>query len=61
MHIYILNKGIEMFKEEHPDINEDNFEVLFEITLAKITKEGVLVERDFLYRADILCQLGYNV
>lgn len=61
VHIDMLNKGIEMFKKDHPEIYEDNLEVLFEITLDNLTQEGRLDERDFLYRADILCQLGYNV
>ncbi|QAR29909.1 TonB-dependent receptor [Ornithobacterium rhinotracheale] len=61
VHIDMLNKGIEMFKNENPDICPENLEVLFEITLANLTQEGELDERDFLYRADILCQLGYNV
>lgn len=58
----MLDKGLDMFKKDQPQIHEDNLEVLFEITLENLFKKGgELDERDFLQRVDILGSMGYNV
>lgn len=61
VNIDMLNKGLAMFKKDHPTINKDNLEVLFEITFTNLIHGGELDERDFLSRADVLCQMGYKV
>lgn len=61
VNIDMLNSGLEMFKQDNPEINESNLRVLFEITLTNLKQEGEIDERDFLNRADILCKLGYYV
>lgn len=61
VNIDMLNSGLEMFKTDNPEVNEENLKVLFELTLSNLTQEGEIDERDFLDRADILCHLGYNV
>jgi predicted Zn-dependent protease with MMP-like domain len=55
-----LESSLEMFKD-HPDVKEDNTEILFEITLSNLSTDGEIDERDFLDRADIIGSLGYNV
>lgn len=55
--------GLEIFKQEE-NVRSDNTEILFEITLSNLIAsgfEGELNERDFLDRADIIGNLGYNV
>ena len=55
--------GLEIFKQEE-NVRPDNTEILFEITLSNLIAsgfEGELNERDFLDRADIIGNLGYNV
>ena len=61
VNIDMLHSGLDMFKTDNPEINEENLQVLFEITLTNLRQEGEIDERDFLNRADILCQLGYYV
>lgn len=55
--------GLDIFKQED-NVRTDNTEILFEITLSNLIAssiEGELDERDFLDRADIIGNLGYNV
>ena len=55
--------GLDIFKQEDNE-RTDNTEILFEITLSNLIAssiEGELDERDFLDRADIIGNLGYNV
>lgn len=61
VNVDMLNSGLDMFQNDHPEINDKNLQVLFEITLSNLRQEGKIDERDFLNRADILCHLGYNV
>lgn len=61
VNIDMLHSGLDMFKADNTEINEENLQVLFEITLTNLRQEGEIDERDFLNRADILCQLGYYV
>ena len=60
VNIDMLEKGIEEFKK-NPKVEEDNVQLLFEITLSNLSADGQVNERDFLDRVDILCSLGYTV
>ncbi|HEY3403709.1 MAG TPA: TonB-dependent receptor, partial [Ohtaekwangia sp.] len=48
------------FKHE-PDVDRSKIVLLSELTLNDLSPDGKIDERDFLYRADILCSLGQNV
>lgn len=56
----MLTEGLKRFKE-NKKVDENNIQLLFEITLSNLMSDGELDERDFLDRADILCSLGYTV
>lgn len=57
----ILEEGLECFKKNQ-DVNPDNLEVLFEITLNNFKETtGEIDEQDFLDRVDIIGKMGYNV
>lgn len=48
------------FKNE-PDVDKSKMLVLTELTLNDLSAEGAIDEKDFLYRADIICSLGQTV
>jgi hypothetical protein len=48
------------FKRE-TDVDRSNIVVLTELTLNDLSADGAIDEKDFLYRADIICSLGQNV
>jgi hypothetical protein len=48
------------FKRE-PDVEKSNIVVLTELTLNDLSADGTIDEKDFLYRADIICSLGQHV
>jgi hypothetical protein len=48
------------FKKE-PDVERPRIVVLTELTLNDLSSNGVIDEKDFLYRADIICSLGQTV
>ena len=48
------------FKKE-PDVDKDKIVVLTELTLADLSEEGHIDEKDFLNRVDIICSLGQHV
>ena len=48
------------FKRE-PDVDKSKMVVLTELTLNDLSLEGSVDEKDFLYRADIICSLGQTV
>ncbi len=48
------------FKND-PDVDKDKMLVLTELTLNDLSTEGAIDEKDFLYRADIICSLGQTV
>jgi len=50
----------QMFLSENK-VDKDNTKIIFEITLANLSSEGKIDERDFLDRAELLCSLGQNV
>ncbi len=50
----------ELFLNENK-VQKENTKIIFEITLANLSTEGRIDERDFLDRAELLCSLGQNV
>ena len=60
VNIDMLDEGLKKFKD-NKKVDEENIQLLFEITLSNLMSDGQLDERDFLDRADILCSLGYTV
>ena len=50
----------ELFLNESKVVKK-NTKIIFEITLANLSSEGKIDERDFLERAELLCSLGQNV
>ncbi len=48
------------FRRE-PDVDRSNIVVLTELTLNDLSPDGNIDEKDFLYRADIICSLGQTV
>ena len=60
VNIDMLTNGLEKFKK-NKKVDENNIQILIEITLSNLKSEGEVNERDFLDRADILCSLGYTV
>ncbi|MBS1557643.1 MAG: TonB-dependent receptor [Bacteroidetes bacterium] len=48
------------FKNE-PDVDKNKLITITELTLNDLSSEGSIDEKDFLYRADIICSLGQNV
>ena len=60
VNIDMLEQGLKEFKA-NPRVDENNIQILFEITLSNLKADGEIDERDFLDRADILCSLGYTV
>lgn len=55
----MMKCGLEHFKKEVP--NDDDLVVLSEITLNNLSGDGNFENKDFLDRADILCNLGHTV
>lgn len=60
VNIDMFVKGLEMFRNDW-HCNDEDTEVLFEITIANLRAAGDIDERDFLDRVDVLAKLGYNV
>ncbi len=60
VNIDMIMKGFKIFEKEYR-VDQDNIQVLFEITLNNLRAEGDIDEQDFLDRADILCSLGQTV
>jgi hypothetical protein len=60
VNIDMIMKGFQIFEQEGR-VEQDNIQVLFEITLNNLKSEGDIDEKDFLDRADILCSLGQTV
>jgi len=48
------------FKRE-PDVDRDKLVAITELTLNDLSADGSIDEKDFLYRADIICSLGQTV
>jgi hypothetical protein len=60
VNVDMFEHGLKMFKKD-ADCNDDETEVLFEITISNLRTHGDIDERDFLDRVDVLAQLGYTV
>jgi len=60
VNIDMIKNGLNEFIKEEK-VNEDNLQVLFEITLNNLKEEGDINEKDFLDRVDILCSIGQTV
>lgn len=61
VNIDMIKNGYDAFVKENR-VEKKNLQVLFEITLNNLKEEtGDIDEKDFLDRADILCQLGQTV
>tara|TARA_B100001029_G_C15040359_1_gene443171 strand:- start:300 stop:1727 length:1428 start_codon:yes stop_codon:yes gene_type:complete len=60
VNIDMLENGLKKFSNDKK-INQEDIQVLFEITLSNLKAEGDVNEQDFLDRVDILCSLGYTV
>ncbi len=59
MEIYKESKRLFLAEKK---VEEDNTQIIFEITLANLRSEGGKInERDFLDRAELLCSLGQTV
>ena len=60
VNIDMLENGLKKFSNDKK-VNQENIQVLFEITLSNLKSEGDVNEQDFLDRVDVLCSLGYTV
>lgn len=60
VNIDMLQNGLEMFMKDNNCLPEDT-EVLIEITISNLKADGIINERDFLDRVDVLGKLGYTV
>ncbi len=60
VNVDMLLAGRRYFKRE-PDVDRKKMVVLTELTLNDLNAEGSVDEKDFLYRADIICSLGQTV
>ncbi|WP_372473133.1 TonB-dependent receptor [Capnocytophaga sp. ARDL2] len=60
VNINMYKKSLDLFLKEN-NLSEENTQVIFEITLYNLLKQGDLDENDFLSRAELLCALGYTV
>ena len=56
----MYQKSYDMFIKENK-VDEDNTQVIFEITLSNLRAEGEIDEQDFMDRAKLLCSLGQTV
>jgi len=56
----MLKTGLEHFRKD-PQVDPDNIELLFEITMLDLRLGDEVDIQDFLDRADILCALGHKV
>jgi hypothetical protein len=60
VNIDMFEKSYDMFVKENK-VDEDNTQVIFEITLSNLRAEGEIDEQDFMDRARLLCSLGHTV
>lgn len=60
VHIDMIEKGKQQFLMES-GIRKDNVRVVFELTLKDLTADGVISDKDFVDRAELLGSLGYTV
>ena len=60
VNIDMIKNGLNEFVKEEK-VQEENLQVLFEITLNNLKEEGNINEKDFLDRVNILCSIGQTV
>ncbi len=60
VHIDMIERGKEQFMRE-VGVEEDNLQVVFELTLKDLTADGKISDKDFVDRAELLGTLGYTV
>ena len=60
VNIDMIKNGLNEFVKENK-VEEENLQVLFEITLNNLKEEGDINEKDFLDRVNILCSIGQTV
>ncbi len=60
VNIDMIKNGFNEFVKENK-VNEENLQVLFEITLNNLKIDGNINEKDFLDRVDVLCSIGQTV
>ncbi len=60
VHIDMIERGKEQFIREE-GVEEDNLQVVFELTLKDLTADGKILDKDFVDRAELLGTLGYTV
>ena len=60
VNIDMYEKSLDMFIKENK-VDENNTQVIFEITLSNLRAEGEIDEQDFMDRARLLCSLGHTV
>tara|TARA_B100001142_G_scaffold314888_1_gene352900 strand:- start:745 stop:2187 length:1443 start_codon:yes stop_codon:yes gene_type:complete len=60
VNIDMIKNGLNEFIKENK-VQENNLQVIFEITLNNLKSEGDINEKDFLDRVNILCSIGQTV
>lgn len=60
VHIDMIERGKEQFLNES-EVEEENVSVIFELTLKDLTADGMISDKDFVDRAELLGTLGYTV
>jgi hypothetical protein len=60
VNIDMLTKGLALYENEE-GVDKEKIQVLFELTLKDLTADGEISVKDFIYRAELLCSMGYTV
>ena len=60
VNIDMFEKSLKIFMKEK-EVNENNTQVIFEITLSNLMESGEIDEKDFMDRAKLLCSMGKTV
>ena len=60
VHIDMIERGKAQFMREE-EVDEENVQVVFELTLKDLTADGKILDKDFVDRAELLGTLGYTV
>lgn len=60
VHIDMVDAGKQQFLKDE-EVNEENLQLIFELTLKDLTADGKILDKDFVDRAELLGSLGYTV
>lgn len=61
IHVDMLRAGVEQFLKD-PDVKADDLLVVSELTMSNLAADGGMIhDRDFLDRVDLLCSMGQTV